>query len=101
MKALSAKMPDEQRIIDLADTFKGLSDPTRLKIVIALSMKEICVNELSTLLNMSISAISHQLRVLKSMKIVRFRKDGKNVYYMLDDSHIENLIQEAARHISE
>jgi DNA-binding transcriptional ArsR family regulator len=96
-----ATLPDNHEILDLSDTFKTLGDPTRLKIVLALAKEEFCVCDLSSLINLSISAISHQLRLLRNMKLVKFRKEGKMVYYTLDDSHIENIIREGQTHVNE
>jgi len=94
-------LPSERDINTIADMFKILGDPTRLRIVLALSHEELCVCDLATLINISISAISHQLRLLKNMKIVTFRKAGKMVFYSLDDDHIKNLIKEATSHLHE
>ena len=94
-------LPDNQDIIELSETFKVLSDPTRLKIVLALACEEICVCDLATLVNVTVSAISHQLRLLRNMRLVSYRKEGKMVYYKLDDEHVENLIQEASKHVGE
>ena len=101
VEKVKGKLPDSQDINSLSETFKALSDPTRLKIVLALSHEELCGCDLATVANISISAISHQLRILKGMKIVSFRKAGKMVYYSLDDDHIRNLVNEAMTHISE
>jgi len=99
---VSRLLPNNRAITELSETFKVLGDPTRLRIVLALSMEEeLCVCDLATIINISVSAISHQLRLLKGMKIVRYRKEGKMVYYSLDDDHIENLIKEATNHIKE
>ena len=95
------KLPDLQRVHTLAETFKALADPTRLKMVLALSHEELCVCDLANVVKLSISAISHQLRILKGMKIVSFRKSGKMVYYSLDDMHVKNLIDLAMTHIAE
>jgi DNA-binding transcriptional ArsR family regulator len=102
-KVNSAKqsLPNQKEIINLSETFKVLGDPTRLKIVLALAREELCVCDLSTLLNLSVSAVSHQLRLLRGMKLVKFRKAGKMVYYLLDDEHIENIIREAQVHVRE
>ena len=96
-----ATLPDNHEILDLSETFKTLGDPTRLRIVLALAKEEFCVCDLSILINLSVSAISHQLRLLRNMKLVKFRKEGKMVYYSLDDSHIENIIREAQTHVRE
>ena len=86
---------------DLAEIFKVLGDPTRLKICLALENHELCVSDISAVTGMSESAVSHQLRLLKAMRLVRFRKEGKMVYYMLDDTHIEQLISLGVRHVQE
>jgi DNA-binding transcriptional ArsR family regulator len=89
------------RIVDLSETFKVLSDPTRLKIVMALAKEELCVFDIAELLGITDSAVSHQLRMLKTLRLVKRRKNGKMVFYCLDDEHIEDLIRVAMRHISE
>jgi len=94
-------LPDSHDITELSETFKVLGDPTRLKIVLALATEELCVCDLVALIDVSISAISHQLRLLRSMRLVSYRKQGKMVYYKLDDEHVENLIKEASRHVGE
>jgi len=95
------RLPGDQDITELSETFKVLSDPTRLKIVLALTNEEMCVCDLAALIDVSISAISHQLRLLRSMRLVSYRKEGKMVYYRLDDDHVENLINEASKHVGE
>ena len=91
----------ERVIMNLAETFKVLGDPTRLKILFALVLEELCVCDLAHLLNMTESAISHQLRLLRNLKIVKHRKEGKMVYYSLDDAHVTSLLREASEHIEE
>ncbi len=98
---VKGQLPDSQDIHELSDTFKVLSDPTRLKIVLALANEEMCVCDLAVLVNISVSAISHQLRLLRNMRLVSYRKEGKMVYYRLDDDHVENLIREASKHVGE
>ncbi len=98
---VSGGLPGERHIGDLAETFKVLSDPTRLRIVLALSMEELCVCDLAAVLGLSVSAVSHQLRLLKGHKLVAFRRQGKQVFYRLDDDHVINLINEAASHVQE
>lgn len=95
------RLPGDRHITELAEAFKVLSDPTRLRIVLALSMEELCVCDLATVVNLSVSAVSHQLRLLKGHKLVAYRKQGKQVYYRLDDDHVINLINEAASHVRE
>ena len=85
----------------MSESFKILGDPTRLKIVLALTKEELCVLDIAELLGMSESAISHQLRLLKNLRLVKQRKDGKMVFYSLDDEHIEDLVRVAARHSNE
>lgn len=92
---------DNDSIFSVSETFMALSDPTRLKIVIALTREELCVCDLAALLGMSDSAISHQLRLLKSLRLVKHRKSGKMAYYSVDDEHIEDLLRIARRHVSE
>lgn len=101
VKRIKEELPDLKVVNDLAATFKALGDPTRLKIILALAHEELCVCDLATVINISISAISHQLRILKGLKILTFRKVGKMVYYALDDKHIENLVNEAMTHVLE
>ncbi len=93
------QMLPEEETKKLADTFKVLGDPTRIKLIQALSINELCVCDLATLLDMTQSAVSHQLRVLRNMRLVKYRKEGKVVYYSLDDSHIVNLFAEGLDHI--
>jgi DNA-binding transcriptional ArsR family regulator len=85
----------------LAETFKALGDPTRLQIVSALAHEELCVCDLATLVGVSQSAVSHSLRVLRDLRLVRYRKVGKIAYYTLDDSHIVTLVAEGRRHVEE
>ena len=85
----------------LAETFKILGDQTRIKIAFALSREELCVCDIANLLGVSQSAVSHSLRTLRQMKLVRFRKEGKIAYYTLDDDHIANLLDEGFRHVEE
>ncbi|MBI4428641.1 MAG: winged helix-turn-helix transcriptional regulator [Ignavibacteriales bacterium] len=94
-------LANDEKIIDLSETFKVLSDPTRLKIVMALSKDELCTFDIAKVLGVSESAVSHQLRLLKTLRLVKQRKNGKMVFYSLDDEHIEDLIRVASRHISE
>jgi DNA-binding transcriptional ArsR family regulator len=101
VERVRSQIPGNQDITELSETFKVLSDPTRLKIVLALANEEMCVCDLTALINVSVSAISHQLRLLRNMRLVSYRKEGKMVYYKLDDDHVENLIREASKHVGE
>lgn len=85
----------------LAETFKVLSDPTRVKILCALSKAELCVCDLSALLGMHDSAVSHHLRLLRTLKLVKYRREGRMAYYSLDDEHIEKLFQQGLEHVQE
>jgi len=94
-------MPQEQELLDLAEFFKVFGDSTRIKILYVLSQSEMCVCDIATLLQMGQSAISHQLRVLKQMRLVNFRRDGKTVFYSLSDSHIQTILAQGMEHINE
>ena len=85
---------DEHTAEQLARTFKALSDPTRVRIIAALINRELCVHDLAEALDMSHSAISHQLGTLREMRLVRFTKEGRHVYYALDDDHIHSLFRQ-------
>ena len=85
----------------LADTFRILGDPTRVRIVDALASGQLCVHEISERIGLSESAVSHQLRLMRSMRIVRARREGRCVYYTLDDQHVLDLFQQGLRHVSE
>ena len=95
------KLPQEEILYDLAELFKVFGDSTRIKIVCSLFESEMCVCDLSALLNISQSAISHQLRVLKSARLVKFRRAGKVIYYSLDDEHIKQIFDAGLHHITE
>ena len=94
-------MPDEQQLLDLSEFFKVFGDSTRIKILYVLSQAEMCVCDIANLLQMGQSAISHQLRVLKQMRLVKYRRDGKTVFYSLADSHIETILAQGMEHIEE
>ena len=95
------KLPKEETLYDLAELFKVFGDSTRIKIICSLCESEMCVCDLSVLLNSSQSAISHQLRVLKSARLVKFRRAGKVIYYSLDDEHIKQIFDAGLHHITE
>jgi len=96
---VKAEMLDDRTVEDMANIFKVLGDPNRVRIVQCLSKEELCVCDLAQLLGMSISAVSHQLRVLRDRRLVRYRRDGRIVYYSLDDAHIVNLFNQCLEHI--
>lgn len=95
------QLPDNNRLDDMAQLFSMLADPTRLKIVIALKIAELCVHEISETINLSVSAVSHQSRLLKTAKLVRSRRAGKMIYYALDDEHISQLLLLVNTHVRE
>ena len=95
------KLPKEETLYDLAELFKVFGDSTRIKIICSLFESEMCVCDLSVLLNISQSAIPHQLRVLKSARLVKFRRAGKVIYYSLDDEHIKQIFDAGLHHITE
>lgn len=94
-------MKPETMMQRLSETFRVLGDATRTKIIFSLSQEELCVCDIAHLLGTTKSAVSHQLRVLRNMKLVKYRKNGKIVYYSLDDKHIKNLFDEGIRHVKE
>jgi len=93
------EIPDQKEIVGMAEIFKALSDPSRLKIVLALLKQEHCVCDIAVICQQSESAISHQLRVLRTLKIVKNRREGKSVYYTLDDDHVISLIHYSLDHV--
>lgn len=100
--SVKGKMKTERFFHYLAETFKALSDPTRTKIIYALCQEnELCVRDIAAIVGTSNSAISHQLRTLRNMKLVKYNKVGKVTYYSLDDIHINNLFAEGLRHVEE
>jgi len=99
-KARKALSP-EREVLAVAEMFRNLGDPTRVKILQALAVEELCVCDLAKILGVSESATSHQLRVLRSQKLVRYRKEGKMAFYSLDDEHVDSLMREVLRHVRE
>lgn len=94
-------MPDEEILYDMADFFKVFGDTTRIKILYALFQAEMCVCDMAALLGVSQSAVSHQLRILKQARLVKYRREGKVVYYSLDDDHIKHIFDQGLNHIKE
>ncbi len=101
VEKVRAKQAPLDRMFDLADLFKALGDSTRIRILLSLMHAELCVCDLVQLIGMTQSAISHQLRVLRAGKIVKHRKEGKNVFYSLDDDHIRQLLSDGLEHVNE
>lgn len=101
VREVRRQMPDEEDLLDVADLFKVFGDSTRVKILCALLKAELCVCDIAALLGMTKSAISHQLRVLKQSKLIKSRRDGKVVYYSLDDEHVRNIFCQGLTHVAE
>ncbi len=101
VKAVTAKMPDEDELYDLAEIFKVFGDSTRIKILYVLFESEMCVCDIAQLLNMNQSAISHQLKILKQSRLVKSRREGKAVFYSLADGHVRTIINQGLEHIEE
>lgn len=101
VEKVNERMPEEDKLYDLADFFKVFADSTRIKILYVLMCSEMCVCDLAQILNMTQSAISHQLRTLKQMNLVRNRRDGKTVFYALADGHIKTILSQGLDHIEE
>lgn len=98
---VTEKMPPDEILYDLAELFKVFGDTTRIRILYALFESELCVNDMAQLLGLSQTAVSHQLRVLKNNKLVRFRKEGKIVFYSLSDDHVRSIIETGMEHVEE
>ena len=101
IKEVMKAEPNEEEVIDMADVFKLFSDSTRLRIICAILNNELCVCDLCELLNLTQSNVSHQLQLLRTSKLVKYRKEGKQVYYSLQDGHVESIIKMALDHIRE
>jgi DNA-binding transcriptional ArsR family regulator len=98
---VKGRLLDDQSATALAETFKVLGDPTRVRILDALSHAEVAVCDLADILGLTQSAVSHQLRLLRSMRLVRSRRDGRHIYYVLDDEHIARLFKQGLDHVQE
>lgn len=101
VKEVQEDLSKEEEILDLADLFKIFADSTRLKILMALSKAELCVCDLACLIGMSQSTVSHQLRTLKQARLVKYRREGKVIFYSLDDEHIHSIIGAGREHLEE
>lgn len=101
VKQVLKAQPDDEVLYDLADVFKMFGDSTRIKILYALFESELCVGDISSILNISQSAISHQLKLLKDAKLVKFRREGKVIFYALDDDHVRTILSMGMEHIGE
>ncbi|MBQ1351544.1 MAG: winged helix-turn-helix transcriptional regulator [Oscillospiraceae bacterium] len=96
-----AKLPEDAFLYDLAELFKVFGDSTRMKVLYTLLEEELCVSDIASALQLSPSAVSHQLRILKQSKLVKFRRSGKVIYYSLDDDHIRSILETGAEHVEE
>jgi ArsR family transcriptional regulator, lead/cadmium/zinc/bismuth-responsive transcriptional repressor len=96
---IRAAMPKDAEMLLIARTFQALSDPTRCKIILALTRHELCVSDIASIVNASTSGVSHHLKGLKDIRLVKFRRDGNTIYYSIDDHHVGNLFREAISHL--
>jgi ArsR family transcriptional regulator len=101
LKIVNEKLPDEEDLYDLAELFKVFGDSTRIRILFVLFESEVCVCDIAQALNMTQSAISHQLKILKQSKLVKSRREGKSIFYSLADSHVGTIIYQGLEHIEE
>lgn len=101
VKRVQDKQPDDEYLYELADLFKVFGDTTRIKILYALFESELCVGDIALVLGMSQSAVSHQLRVLKDSKLIKFRREGKVIFYSLDDDHVRTIMSMGMEHVEE
>jgi ArsR family transcriptional regulator len=101
VKAVNERMPDEEILCDIAELYKVFGDTTRIKILYALFESEMCVCDIANIINMTQSAVSHQLRVLKSNRLVKYRREGKTVFYSLADDHVKSILGQGLEHIEE
>ena len=101
VRRVSAQLPEDDILYDLADLFRIFADSTRIKILYALYEEELCVGAIAQLLGMTQSAISHQLRALKQAKLVKFRREGKTIFYSLADDHVVTILAQGMEHIEE
>ena len=101
LKIVNETLPEETELYDLAELFKVFGDSTRIRILYVLSQSEMCVCDIAQMLRMTQSAISHQLAVLKKSKLVKYRREGKTVFYSLSDGHVRTIIDQGMEHVSE
>lgn len=101
LHTVEERLPEEEQLYDLAELFKVFGDSTRIRILFVLSEAEVCVCDLAEELKMTVSAVSHQLKILKTSKLVKSRRDGKSVFYSLSDDHVRAIISQGMEHINE
>ncbi len=95
------KVPEKETLEKIAELFKGFADPTRVHILSLLALRELCVTDIAEAVELSQSAISHQLRILKQMQLIKFRREGKNILYSLADDHVKTILQMGLEHVLE
>ena len=100
-EAIKKNMPEDEYLYDLSELFRIFGDSTRIKILYSLFDNELCVGDISQILGLSQSSVSHQLRILKDSKLVKFRRDGKSIYYSLDDDHVRSILNLGMEHLEE
>ena len=101
IESVEKNMPDDEYLYDLADLFRIFGDTTRVRILYSLFDNELCVGDISEVLNLTQSSVSHQLRILKGSKLVKFRRDGKSIFYSLDDDHVRSILNLCMEHLEE
>lgn len=101
VKKVLEQQPDDEYLYDLAELFKVFGDSTRIKILYALFESELCVGDMAQILNLGQSAVSHQLKILKDAKLVRFRREGKIIFYSLNDDHVRTILSMGMEHVEE
>lgn len=100
-ETVKKNMPDDEYLYDLSELFRIFGDSTRIKILYSLFDSELCVGDIAAILNLSQSSVSHQLRILKDSKLVKFRRDGKSIFYALDDDHVRSILNLGMEHLEE
>ncbi len=101
VEEVRSKLPPDEKIAELAEFLEAFSDFSRIKILLALKEHELCTCDLSAVTGLSVSAVAHQLRILRDKKLVKYRREGKNVYYSLDDEHVSAILEIAFEHVNE
>lgn len=101
LKIVRDTLPDEEQLYDLAELFRVFGDSTRIRILFVLFEAEVCVCDLAAALNMTVSAVSHQLKILKQNKLIKSRRDGRSVFYSLADDHVRTIVSQGMEHITE
>ncbi len=98
---MTENIPEKETLEQIAELFKGFADPTRVRILSLLQQRELCVTDIAEAVELSQSAVSHQLRILKQMHLIKFRREGKNLWYSLADDHVKTILQMGLEHVLE